>query len=157
MFQDNTYSYDAARPYWITKVNLYFLDGTVYPVKLYAPRFTNWLEPQELSNTYLSALIGYWCKYWLKISAYQVFLGTVDPQTGEESYTITYPMQEIPLDKVYMPADVSGEWIDPEEERQQQQTGERLKQMIKHMNEGRHPIDGAEIDSTPGTLESYAN
>lgn len=92
----------------ITKVVLFNLDGTTSEVKLTFPIFSHWGEPSEISQHYLSNLVCDWSRFWIKIRAYQIHLGSID-KDGNEGYSISYAVNEIPLNKIY----VDGKWISP--------------------------------------------
>lgn len=127
----------------VTKVELYFVDGSVKEAKLYFPFFTLSGEASEITNVYLSALIKHWTRYWLKIKAYKVTLGVVY-KNGTEKFDLSYSPEEIPVNKVYVQRWPFGEWVDPVEyERANRQ--ERQKEMIKRMENGKHPLDGSDI------------
>src|ERR1043165_8889422 len=98
----------------ITKVVLNHLDGTTSEIKLEFPIYSFWREPQEKSNYYLSAWINDLSRHWIKITSYEVFLGSINDK-GEESYSICYGIDEIPLNKVWVPAKEAGEWMKPED------------------------------------------
>lgn len=93
------------------KVILFNLDGTESEVKLTWPKVSDWIEDQEIANCYISEMVEHWCMSWIKIKAYQVHLGSVNI-SGAEQYGISYPIVEIPLNKVYHPQ--TRTWQDPE-------------------------------------------
>ncbi len=90
----------------VTKVTLNNLDGTVSEMKLITPVFSSWSEPQELSHAFLSGYAEALSAYWIKISSFQIQLGSIDSE-GQEHYDIFYEPFEIPLNKVYH----KGNWV----------------------------------------------
>ncbi len=85
----------------IIKAVLYHLDGTTSEMKLTFPVFTAWGEPCEIAGVYMSLFIEDLTTNWLTIKSYQIHTGSVDHK-GNEVYTTTYEMNEIPLNKVYV-------------------------------------------------------
>jgi hypothetical protein len=137
----------------VTKVELCFIDGSVKEAKLYFPFFTLSSEASEITNVYLSALINHWTRYWLKIKSYKIALGCVY-KNGTEEYNVSYSPEEIPVDKVYIQDWPGGKWVDPVQHEKQQRKA-RVKSMVKHMKNGKHPLDGSDIKES--RFPSYLN
>lgn len=109
---DDNYSEFTKWIHRAVKVVLYNLDGTQSEVKLQWPKVSNWGEDQEIASSYLSSMVEHWTQRWIQIRAYQVHMGSVSAD-GTEHYDISYPLVEIPLDRVYNPG--SATWDDPKE------------------------------------------
>lgn len=112
--KDNSFNNEDQFKQWThrsVKVVLDNLDGTQSEVKLTWPKVSNWGDDAEIANLYISQMIEHWTKLQLKISAYQVFLGSIN-KDGQEHYSIYYDKIEIPVGKVFMPSKQGiGKWV----------------------------------------------
>jgi hypothetical protein len=112
------------------KATLYHLDGSESEVKLTWPKVSDWAEDQEIASGHLSTMIEHWTKHWIQIRAYQVHMGSITDK-GKEEYSISYPITEIPLDKVYNP--LSSKWEDPKDVLKRQQANQINRKEYKYL------------------------
>ncbi len=100
---------NAGRPIAkVIKATLYHLNGVTSEIKMQVPVYTIWGEPSEIAANCLRNYIASLTQHFIQISAYQISMGGIYSD-GRENYSITYSVEEIPLDKVYH----NGEWVDP--------------------------------------------
>lgn len=109
----------------VVKVELHQLDGSTQEAKFYFPIFTWSTDALELAGLYISEVVRHWTKHYLKIKSFQVRLGSVN-NTGKEKYDLCYELEEIPLNKVFVPKYPSGKYMRPETVKKREQA-QRLK------------------------------
>jgi len=106
----NNLGYPVAK---VIKGTLYHLNGATSEIKMQVPVYTRWSEPSEMAANFLRDYIASLTQHFIQISAYQISMGGIYSD-GTENYSLKYPIEEIPLDKVYH----NGEWVNPETIRQ---------------------------------------
>lgn len=157
--EENYLQHNPAASQWkqrVVKVTLFHLDNTTSEIKLTLPIFSHWIDCTEMAERYLSGYVNQLTQHYLKISAFQVQIGSINDK-GAEVYGITYDKEIIPLNKVYVPNyKPFGRWVKPETEKRRQQ-GSRLKQMVKDMGKGRHPVSGQSIKHTKDHPAGWQN
>lgn len=97
----------------VIKATLYHLNGATSEIKMRVPIYTFWGEPSEMASNCLRDYVNSLTRHFIQISAYQISFGDIYSD-GAEDYSVSYPVEEIPLDKVYH----NGEWVNPETIRQ---------------------------------------
>ena len=78
----------------VTKVIMHNLDGTKSEMRLTFPAVSLWGEMQEATYLYLSQLVEDWSRTFIRISGYEIHLGTIH-QDGSETFSIQYHFVEI--------------------------------------------------------------
>ncbi len=92
-------------PSKVVKAALHHLDGTTSEVKMTYPNYFPDMQLCEIAAMELKETINRWTRFFIKISSYQISIGSIDVN-GNEHYSISYNLTEIPADRIYY----NGRW-----------------------------------------------
>ena len=78
------------------RCNCFTLDNEVSEIMLTIPRYTSWMEPMEVAAVKIEEIVKYLTSSFTAFKAYQIEIGTIDPDRGFKS-TIKYPVKQFPI------------------------------------------------------------